>query len=143
MINEKGPAITKFGCTVSDLCRVIDARIADKDYGNARCMVTKMETILKKIVTSMFLHDHIDERESDLIMMFIRHIAADKRKIIEDADHIRYLEFNEDDAIFEQVRETWNEYTMPPFDEESHQTDSKGSKAINNRWRDDDDEDDL
>ena len=141
MINEKGPAITKFGCTVSDLCRVIDARIADKDYGNARCMVTKMETILKKIVTSMFLHDHIDERESDMIMMFIRHIAADKRKIIEDADHIRYLEFNEDDAIFEQVRETWNEYTMPPFDEESHQADSDSRSK--KKWAYDDDEDDL
>lgn len=141
MINEKGPAMTKFGCTVSDLCRVIDARIADKDYGNARCMVTKMETILKKIVTSMFLHDHIDERESDMIMMFIRHIAADKRKIIEDEDHIRYLEFSEDDVIFEQAEETWKEYTMPPFDEESHQVDSDSRSK--KKWAYDDDEDDL
>ena len=142
MINEKGPVMTKFGCTVSDLCRVIDARITDKDYANARSMVTKMETILKKIVTSMFLHDHIDTRESDMIMMFIRHIAADKRKIIEDEDHIRYLEFSEDDVIFEQAEETWKEYTMPPFDEESHQA-ADSNNSHKNKWAYDDDEDDL
>lgn len=104
-----------------------------------------METFLKKIVSAMLLHgDIIDTRESDMIMTFIRRIVEDKRMIIMKSEKIRYLESKEDDSFFEQEEASWEEYIAPPFDEESrHTTDSKDSKAINNRWAYDDDEDDL
>lgn len=132
--------MTKFANSVSDLCRLIDLRIEDKDYSSARVLISDMETFLKKIVSAMLLHDDIDTRESDLFLTFIRHIAADKRTIIMEKEKNRYLESKGDDSFFEQEEASWKEYITPPADEESHQTDSK---AINNRWADDDDEDDL
>ena len=135
----------KFANSVSDLCRLIDLRIDYKDYTGARVLVSDMETFLKKIVSAMLLHgDIIDIRESDMIMTFIHRIVEDKRMIIMKSEKIRYLESKEDDSFFEQEEANWKEYIAPPFDEESrHTTDSKDSKAINNHWRDDDDEDDL
>ena len=137
MINEK-PVMTKFANTISDLCRRIDLRIDYKDYTGARCLVSDMETFLKKIVSAMLLHDDIDIRESDLFLTFIRHIVADKRTIIMEKEKNRYLESKGDDSFFEQEEASWKEYITPPADKESND-----SKEINNRWRDDDDEDDL
>ena len=143
MINEK-PVMTKFANSVSDLCRRIDLRIDYKDYTGARCLVSDMEAFLKKIVSAMLLHgDIIDTREADMIMTFIRRIVEDKRMIIMKSEKILYLESKEDDSFFEQEEANWKEYITPPFDKEYHQRDSNDSKAINNRWRDDDDEDDL
>lgn len=143
MINEK-PVMTKFANTISDLCRLIDLRIENKDYSSARALVYDMETFLKKIVSAMLLHgDIIDTSESDMIMTLIRRIVEDKRMIIMKSEKIRDLGSKEDDSFFEQEEANWKEYIAPPFDEESHQTDSKDSKAINNRWKDDDDEDGL
>lgn len=142
MENEKESVMTKFANSVSDLCRLIDLKIDEKDYTSARCLVSDMETFLKKIVTAMLLHgDIIDTRESEMIMTFIRRIVEDKRTIIMKNERIRYLESKEDDAIFEQEEDNWKEYIAPPFDEESHQTDSKDSHK--NKWADDDDEDYL
>lgn len=138
MINEKGPVMTKFANSVSDLCRLIDLRINEKDYSSARCLVSDMETFLKRIVSAMLLHDDIDTRESDMILMFIRRIVEDKRTIIMEKEKNRYLVLKEDDSFFEQEEASWKEYITPPADKESND-----SKAINNRWRDDDDEDDL
>ena len=140
MINEKGPVMTKFANSVSDLCRLIDLRIDEKDYTSARCLVSDMETFLKRIVSAMLLHDDIDTRESDMILMFIRRIVEDKRTIIMKNERIRYLESKEDDALFEQEEANWKEYIAPPFDEESHQNSKDRPK---NKWADDDDEDDL
>ena len=143
MINEK-PVMTKFANTISDLCRLIDLRIENKDYSSARALVYDMETFLKKIVSAMLLHgDIIDTSESDMIMTLIRRIVEDKRMIIMKSEKIRDLGSKEDDSFFEQEEANWKEYIAPPFDEEYHQTDSKNSKAINNRWKDDDDTDDL
>ena len=53
MENEKESVMTKFSNSVSDLCRLIDLKIDEKDYTSARCLVSDMETFLKKIVTAM------------------------------------------------------------------------------------------
>lgn len=137
MINEK-PVMTKFANSISDLCRLIDLRIEYKDYSGARVLIFDMEAFLKKIVSAMLLHDDIDTRESDLFLMFIRHIVADKRTIIMEKEKNRYLESKGDDSFFEQEEASWKEYITPPADKESND-----SKAINNRWADDDDEDVL
>lgn len=139
MINEKGPVMTKFANTISDLCRLIDLRIDQKDYSGARVLISDMETFLKKIVSAMLLHDDIDTRESGLFLMFIRHIVADKRTIIMEKEKNRYLESKDDDSFFEQEEASWKEYITPPADEESHQTDSCPKIS----WANDDDEDDL
>ena len=141
MTNEKEPVMTKFANSVSDLCRLIDLRIDDKDYTSARCLVSDTETFLKKIVSAMLLHGHIDTRESDMIMMFIRRIVADKRTIIMEKEKNRYLESKKDDSFFEQEGASWKEYITPPADEESHQADSKNSHK--NKWAYDDDDYDL
>ena len=137
MINEK-TVMTKFANSVSDLCRLIDLRIEDKDYSSARVLISDMETFLKKIVSAMLLHDDIDTRESDLFLTFIRRIVADKRTIIMEKEKNRYLESKKDDSFFEQEEVSWKEYITPPADKKSND-----SKAINNRWVNDDDEDDL
>ena len=137
MINEK-PVMTKFANTISDLCRLIDLRIENKDYSSARALVYDMETFLKKIVSAMLLHgDIIDTSESDMIMTLIRRIVEDKRMIIMKSEKIRDLGSKEDDSFFEQEEANWKEYIAPPFDEESHQ-DSKDRPK--NKWADDDDE---
>lgn len=138
MINEKGPVITKFANSVSDLCRLIDLRIEEKEYTSARCLVSDMETFLKKIVSAMLLHDDIDTRESDMIMTFIRHIVADKRTIIMEKEKNRYLKSKDDDSFFEHEEASWKEYITPPADEET-----KTNPRPKNKWADDDDEDDL
>ena len=135
-MNEK-PVMTKFANSVSDLCRLIDLRIDDKDYSGARVLISDMETFLKKIVSAMLLHDDIDTRESDLFLTFIRRIVADKRTIIMEKEKNRYLESKKDDSFFEQEEASWKEYITPPADKESND-----SKVINNRWANDD-EDDL
>lgn len=119
MINEKGPVITKFANSVSDLCRLIDLRIEEKDYTSARCLVSDMETFLKKIVSAMLLHDDIDTRESDMIMTFIRRIVADKRTIIMEKEKNRYLKSKDVDSFFEHEEASWKEYITPPADEET------------------------
>jgi hypothetical protein len=139
-MNEK-PVMTKFANSVSDLCRVIDLRIDDKDYSSARVLISDMETFLKKIVSAMLLHDDIDTRESDLFLTFIRRIVADKRTIIMEKEKNRYLESKKDDSFFEQEEASWKEYITPPADEESHQADSDSRSK--KKWVDDDDEDDL
>ena len=140
MVNEK-TVMTKFANTISDMCRLIDLRIDDKDYSSARVLISDMETFLKKIVSAMLLHDDIDTRESDMIMTFIRRIVEDKRTIIMKCEKIRYLETKDDDSFFEQEEASWKEYITPPADEESHQVDSDSRSK--NKWAYDDDEDDL
>ena len=80
MANEK--VVESFNKSVKELTLAIDLRIESKDYTGARDMVDEMETILKRIVHSMVLHNHLDKCESEMVMMFVHRIAADKRKII-------------------------------------------------------------
>lgn len=134
---DEKTVMTKFANTISDMCRLIDLRIDDKDYSSARALISDMETFLKKIVSAMLLHDDIDTRESDLFLTFIRRIVADKRTIIMEKEKNRYLESKKDDSFFEQEEESWKEYITPPADKKSNDS------AINNRWANDDDEDDL
>ena len=96
--------MTKFANSVSDLCRLIDLRINEKDYSSARCLVSDMETFLKRIVSAMLLHDDIDTRESDMILMFIRRIVEDKRTIIMEKEKNRYLVFKEDDSFLSRKK---------------------------------------
>lgn len=135
-MNEK-PVMTKFANSVSDLCRLIDLRIEDKDYSSARVLISDMETFLKKIVSAMLLHDDIDTRESDLFLTFIRRIVADKRTIIMEKEKNRYLESKKDDSFFEQEEASWKEYITLPAVEESHQADSDSRSK--KKWADDDD----
>lgn len=131
MANEK--VVESFNKSVKELTLAIDLRIESKDYTGARGMVDEMETILKRIVHSMVLHNHLDRCESEMVMMFVHRIAADKRKIICINERLRRFEFKEDYESFKQVKNGWDEYITPPADK-----DSKDSKAINNRCRDDD-----
>ena len=135
MANEK--VVESFNKSVKELTLAIDLRIESKDYTGARDMVDEMETILKRIVHSMVLHNHLDRCESEMVMMFVHRIAADKRKIICINERLRRFEFKEDYESFKQVKNGWEEYITPPYDE------SKNSHQINNRLGSDDDEDDL
>ena len=135
MANEK--VVESFNKSVKELTLAIDLRIESKDYTGARGMVDEMETILKRIVHSMVLHNHLDRCESEMVMMFVHRIAADKRKIICINERLRRFEFKEDYESFKQVKNGWEEYITPPYDEESHQ-DSKDRPK--NKWADDDDE---
>ena len=72
-----------------------------------------------------------------MVMMFVHRIAADKRKIICINERLRRFEFKEDYELFKQVKNGWEEYITPPYDE------SKNSHQINHRSESDDDEDDL
>ena len=136
MANEK--TIEDFMKSMKQVTLAIDLRIEAKDYDHARSMVDDMESILKRIVSSMFLRDHISKQESDLFNAFINRLVADKRTIIYKNQKIRGLEYEADyNLFFAQVKNKWEEYITPPYDE------SKNSKAINNRWADDDNEDDL
>ena len=139
MANEK--VVESFNKSVKELTLAIDLRIESKDYTGARDMVDEMETILKIIVYSMVLHNHLDKCESEMVMMFVHRIAADKRKIICINERLRRFEFKEDYESFKQVKNGWEEYITTPYDESNQG--SKNSKAINNRWADDDNEDDL
>ena len=136
MANEK--VVESFNKSVKELTLAIDLRIESKDYTGARGMVDEMETILKIIVYSMVLHNHLDRCESEMVMMFVHRIAADKRKIICINERLRRFEFKEDYESFKQVKNRWEEYiTTPPYDE------SKNSHQINHRSESDDDTDDL
>ena len=133
MANEK--VVESFNKSVKELTLAIDLRIESKDYTGARDMVDEMETILKRIVHSMVLHNHLDKCESEMVMMFVHRIAADKRKIICINERLRRFEFKEDYESFKHVKNGWEEYiTTPPYDE------SKNSHQINNRLGSDDDE---
>ena len=136
MANEK--VVESFNKSVKELTLAIDLRIESKDYTGARDMVDEMETILKIIVYSMVLHNHLDKCESEMVMMFVHRIAADKRKIICINERLRRFEFKEDYESFKHVKNGWEEYIItPPYDE------SKNSHQINHRSESDDDEDDL
>ena len=136
MANEK--VVESFNKSVKELTLAIDLRIESKDYTGARDMVDEMETILKRIVHSMVLHNHLDKCESEMVMMFVHRIAADKRKIICINERLRRFEFKEDYESFKHVKNGWEEYiTTPPDDE------SKKSHQSNRRSESDDDEDDL
>ena len=135
MANEK--VVESFNKSVKELTLAIDLRIESKDYTGARDMVDEMETILKIIVYSMVLHNHLDKCESEMVMMFVHRIAADKRKIICINERLRRFEFKEDYESFKHVKNGWEEYITPPYDE------SKNSHQINHRSESDDDEDDL
>ena len=132
MANEK--VVESFNKSVKELTLAIDLRIESKDYTGARDMVDEMETILKIIVYSMVLHNHLDKCESEMVMMFVHRIAADKRKIICINERLRRFEFKEDYESFKHVKNGWEEYITPPYDE------SKNSHQINNRLGSDDDE---
>lgn len=136
MTNEK--TIEDFMKSVKELTLAIDLRIESKDYTGARDMVDEMETILKRIVHSMVLHNHLDKCESEMVMMFVHRIAADKRKIICINERLRRFEFKEDYESFKQVKNGWEEYITPPYDESNQG--SKNSHQINNRLGSDDDE---
>ena len=131
MANEK--VVESFNKSVKELTLAIDLRIESKDYTGARDMVDEMETILKRIVHSMFLHNHLDKCESEMVMMFVHRIAADKRKIICINERLRRFEFKEDYESFKHVKNGWEEYITPPYDE------SKNSHQINHRSESDDD----
>ena len=134
MANEK--VVESFNKSVKELTLAIDLRIESKDYTGARDMVDEMETILKRIVHSMVLHNHLDRCESEMVMMFVHRIAADKRKIICINERLRRFEFKEDYESFKQVKNGWEEYITPPYDESN-----QGSKNSNkNKLADDDDE---
>ena len=135
MANEK--VVESFNKSVKELTLAIDLRIESKDYTGARDMVDEMETILKIIVYSMVLHNHLDKCESEMVMMFVHRIVADKRKIICINERLRRFEFKEDYESFKQVKNGWEEYITTPYDE------SKNSHQINHRSESDDDEDDL
>ena len=131
MANEK--VVESFNKSVKELTLAIDLSIESKDYTGARDMVDEMETILKRIVHSMVLHNHLDKCESEMVMMFVHRIAADKRKIICINERLRRFEFKEDYESFKQVKNGWKEYITPPYDE------SKNSHQINHRSESDDD----
>ena len=135
MANEK--VVESFNKSVKELTLAIDLRIESKDYTGARDMVDEMETILKRIVHSMFLHNHLDKCESEMVMMFVHRIAEDKRKIICINERLRRFEFKEDYESFKHVKNGWEEYITPPYDE------SKNSHQNNHRSESDDDEEDL
>ena len=135
MANEK--VVESFNKSVKELTLAIDLRIESKDYTGARDMVDEMETILKRIVHSMVLHNHLDKCESEMVMMFVHRIAAYERKIICINERLRRFEFKEDYESFKQVKNGWEEYITPPYDE------SKNSHQINHRSESDDDEDVL
>ena len=136
MANEK--TIEDFMKSMKQVTLAIDLRIEAKDYDHARSMVDDMESILKRIVSSMFLRDHISKQESDLFNAFINRLVADKRTIIYKNQKIRGLEYEADyNLFFAQVKNKWEEYITPPYDE------SKNSHQINHRSESDDDEDDL
>ena len=139
MTNEK--TIEDFMKSVKQVTLAIDLRIEAKDYDHARSMVDDMEAILKRIVSSMFLRGHIGKQESDLFNAFINRIVADKRTIIYKSEKLRGLEYEEDyNLFFTKVKNKWEGYITPPFDEESKQTDSSN----NSNWCEpDDDEEDL
>ena len=131
MANEK--VVESFNKSVKELTLAIDLRIESKDYTGARDMVDEMETILKRIVHSMVLHNHLDKCESEMVMRFVHRIAADKRKIICINERLRRFEFKEDYESFKHVKNGWEEYITPPYDE------SKNSHQINHRSESDDD----
>ena len=135
MANEK--VVESFNKSVKELTLAIDLRIESKDYTGARDMVDEMETILKRIVHSMVLHNHLDKCESEMVMMFVHRIAADKRKIICINERLRRFEFKEDYESFKHVKNGWEEYITPPYDE------SKNSHQINHSSEYDDDDDDI
>ena len=135
MANEK--VVESFNKSVKELTLAIDLRIESKDYTGARDMVDEMETILKRIVHSMVLHNHLDKCESEMVMMFVHRIAAYERKIICINERLRRFEFKEDYESFKQVKNGWEEYITPPYDE------SKNSHQINHRSESDDYEDVL
>lgn len=139
MANEK--VIESFNKSVKELALVIDLRIESKDYTGARDMVDEMETILKRIVHSMVLHNHLDRWESEMVMMFVRRIAVDKRKFIYVSEKLRRFEFKEDYETFKQVKNRWEEYITPPYDESNQG--SKNSHQINHRSESDDEEEYL
>lgn len=139
MANEK--VVESFNKSVKELTLAINLRIESKDYTGARDMVDEMETILKRIVHSMVLHNHLDRCESEMVMMFVHRIAADKRKIICINERLRRFEFKEDYESFKQVKNEWEEYITPPYDESNQG--SKNSHQINNRLGSDDEEEYL
>ena len=139
MANEK--TIEDFMKSMKQVTLAIDLRIEAKDYDHARSMVDDMESILKRIVSSMFLRNHISKQESDLFNAFINRLVADKRTIIYKNQKIRGLEYEADyNLFFAQVKNKWEGYITPPFDEDPKQTDSSNNS---DQWDCDDGEDDL
>lgn len=98
MANEK--TIEDFMKSMKQVTLAIDLRIEAKDYDHARSMVDGMESILKRVVSSMFLRDHISKQESDLLNAFINRLVADKRTIIYQNVKIRGLEYEADYNLF-------------------------------------------
>ena len=139
MANEK--TIEDFMKSMKQVTLAIDLRIEAKDYDHARSMVDDMESILKRIVSSMFLRDHISKQEYDLFNAFIIRLVADKRTIIYNNQKIRGLQYEADyNLFFAQVKNKWEGYITPPFDEESKQT---GSSNNSDQWDCDDGEEEL
>lgn len=138
MANEK--VVESFNKSVKQLTLAIDLRIEAKDYDHARSMVDDMDSILKRIVSAMFLRDHISKQESDLFNAFINRLVADKRTIIYQNEKIRGLEYEADyNLFFTQVKNKWEGYITPPFDAEP-KTDSSNNS---DQWDCDDGEEEL
>lgn len=143
MANEK--VVESFNKSVKQLTLAIDLRIEAKDYGHASTMVDDMESILKRIVSTMFLHNSITKCESDLFMVFINRIVMDKRTIIHNSEKIRRLEFESDyNLFFEKVKNKWEEYIAPSHHEEgTNQGSTEDSNYGNYQWEPNDGEEDL
>lgn len=136
---EKNKVIGLFTRTVDNLVQAIDAEILSCEYSDAEDATVRMQEVLNGIVNAMEKRNHCTPCEAAMINTFINYIVADKKKIISDKRYIRSLEYHVNNSTFKEEEAKWKDYVTPPFDEESHQSDSK---AITNKWRDDD-EDDL
>ena len=124
-----------FATTVDNLISTIDAGILSGNYTNAEDSAIHMQEMLEGIVNAMAKHNQCAPSAAAMIKMLIDCIVDDKRKIINDKRYISTLECSVGNNTFKAEKEKWEKYITSSADNDS--------KAINNRWRDDDDTDDL
>ena len=124
-----------FATTVDNLITTIDAGILSGNYTDAEDSAIHMQEMLEGIVNAMAKHNQCSPSAAAMIKMLIDYIVDDKRKIINGKRYISTLECSVGNNTFKAEKEKWEKYITSSAD--------KDSKAINNRWRDDDDTDDL
>lgn len=129
-----------FATTVDDLISTIDAGILSGNFTDAEDSAIRMQEMLNGILNAMVKHNQCAPSAAAMISRFINYIVDDKRKIINGKRYISSLECSVGNNTFKAEKEKWEKYITSSADKKSHQT---VSKAINNRWKDDDDEDDL
>lgn len=132
-------ALEMFATTVDNLISTIDAGILSGNYTDAEDSAIHMQEMLNGIVNGMVKHHNCAPSAAAMLKTFINYIVDDKRKIINGKRYISSLECQVGNNAFKAEKEKWEKYITSPADEEYHQK----SKAINNRWVNDDDEDDL